>query len=112
MNDWKLAQRDPSEKLARLHHFSFTKKHASGEIEAIITVKEFVTAETSNLLFHAQADIEVNQRTMPFRPCGWHSTLFGALTDCLRNLRKFEYEGPEVDSAVNRAPDCTPAPQA
>ena len=105
MNDWKLAQRDKSEKLAKLHHFSFTKKHAGGEIETTITVKEFVTAETSNLLFHAQADIEVNQRTMPFRPCGWHNTLFGALTDCLRNLRQFEYEGAEVEPAVN----CTPA---
>ena len=46
MNDWKLAQRDPSEKLAKLHFFSYTKKHAAGEIETRITVKEFVTAET------------------------------------------------------------------
>ena len=97
MNDWKLAQRDRSEKLAKLHYFSFTKKHATGEIETRITVKEFVTAETSNLLFYAEADIEVNQRTMPFRPSGWDCTLFGALTDCLRNLRKFEYQGAEVD---------------
>jgi hypothetical protein len=99
MSDWKLAQRDPSEKLAKLHFFSFTKKHAAGEIETCITVKEFVCAATSDLLFYAEADIELNQRTMPFRPSGWDCTLFGALANCLHNLRKFEYEGAEVDCA-------------
>lgn len=99
MNDWKLAQRDPSEQLAKLHFFSFTKKHAGGNIEARITVKEFVTAETSDMLFYAHADLEVNQKALPFRPCGWHNTLFGALSDCLRNIRRFEYEGVEADCA-------------
>jgi hypothetical protein len=102
MNDWKFAQRDPSERLAKLHFFSFTKKHAAGEIEARITVKEFATAETSNLLFYAEADIELNQKAMPFRPAGWHSSLLGALADCIRNLRKFEYEGAEVDCAPSQ----------
>ena len=102
MNDWKLAQRDSSERLAKLHHFSFTKKHAQGEIEARITVKEFVTAETSDMLFYAEADIELNQKCMPFRPSGWHNTLFGALSDCLRNVRKFEYEGVEADCTASK----------
>lgn len=97
MNDWKLAQRDPSEQLAKLHFFSYTKKHATGDIEARITVKEFASAKTSDMLFFAQADIELNQKAMNFRPCGWHETLFGALADCLRNLRKFEYEGVEAE---------------
>jgi hypothetical protein len=96
MNDWKFAQRDPSEQLAKLHFFSYTKKHASGEIEARITVKEFATAETSVMRFFAQADLALNQKAMRFHPCGWHETLLGALSECLVHLRKFEYEGVEA----------------
>jgi hypothetical protein len=66
-------------------------------------VKEFVCAPTSDLLFYAEADIELNQRTMPFRPSGWDCTLFGALANCLHNLRKFEYEGAEVDCAPTQS---------
>jgi len=95
MNEWKLVQRDPSEALARLHHFSVTKKHATGEIEILITVKEFATAKTSDLKFFASTDLELNQKTLSFRPCGWSDTLLGALAECLRNLRKFEYEALE-----------------
>ena len=32
MEDWKFAQKDPSECLARLYHYSVTKKHACGEV--------------------------------------------------------------------------------
>jgi len=96
VEDWKFTQKDPSEALARLHFFSVKKKHASGEVEARITVKEFATAKTTDLKFFAMADIELNQKTMRFQPCGWSETLMGALTECLRNLRKFDYEGPEL----------------
>ena len=99
MEDWKFTQKDPSEALARLHFFSVKKKHASGEVEARITVKEFATAKTTDLKFFASADIELNQKTMPFQPCGWSETLLGALAECLRNLRKFDYEGPELPPA-------------
>lgn len=92
MEDWKYTQRDPSEALAKLHHFSITKKHSCGEIEAIITVKEFATATTSEMKFYASANIELNQKTVPFKPVGWSETLLGALGECLRNLRKFDYE--------------------
>ena len=47
MEDWKFAQKDPSECLAKLHFYSVTKKHACGEIEAHITVKEFATCKTT-----------------------------------------------------------------
>ncbi len=100
MNDWKLVQKDPSEQLARLHFFSVTKKHASGEVEARIIVKEFVTAKTSDMQYYASADIELNQKTLKFQPCGWSETLMGALAECLRNLRKFEYEAIEQTSAA------------
>lgn len=92
MNDWKFAQKDPSEALAKLHFFSVTKKHAEGELEARITVKEFATWKTTDLKFLATADIELNQRTLKFQPVGWNETLLGALAECLRNLRNFEYE--------------------
>ena len=70
MEDWKFAQKDPSECLAKLHFYSVTKKHACGEIEARITVKEFATCKTSDLKFYASADIELNQKTVPFKPFG------------------------------------------
>ena len=95
MSDWKYLQRDPSEGLARLHFFSVKKKHPAGEIEARITVKEFATADMRDLQFFAVADIELNQKTMKFQPVGWSETLMGALAECLRNLRKFEYEAVE-----------------
>jgi len=102
VEDWKFTQKDPSESLAKLHFFSVKKKHASGEVEARITVKEFATAKTSDMKFFAVADIELNQKSMRFQPCGWAETLMGALTECLRNLRKFECE-------IEERGDATPA---
>jgi len=88
MENWKYVQRDPSEALARLHFYSITKKHAKGEIEARITIKEFATP----------SNIELNQKTLPFRPCGWHQTQMGALAECLRNLRRFDFEHPDAEA--------------
>ena len=59
MEDWKFTEKDPSEALAKLHFFSVKKKHASGEIEARITVKEFATAKTIDMKFFAVADLRV-----------------------------------------------------
>jgi hypothetical protein len=100
MNEWKLVQKDPSEGLARLHFFSIKKKHAAGEIEARITVKEFATAKTTDMQFYATADVELNQKALRFTPCGWNETLAGALGECLRNLRKFDYETEEDPSTL------------
>jgi hypothetical protein len=99
MADWKLVQRDPSEALARLHFFSVTKKHSCGEIEARITIKEFATPKMSEMQFFAIADIELNQRTLKFQPFGWSDTLMGALAECMRNLRKFDFECDEQPAA-------------
>ena len=106
VEDWKFVEKDPSEALARLHFFSVKKKHASGEVEARITVKEFASAKTTDMKFFAVADLELNQKTMKFQPCGWAETLTGALTECLRNVRRFEYEGPELPSSSS--PTCDP----
>lgn len=100
MSDWKYAQEDPSEALAKLHYFSVQKQHSSGELEIRITIKEYASAKTGDMLFFAEADRHLNQKTAPFRPCGWSNTLLGALSDCLRNIRRFEYEGPELGSTA------------
>ena len=92
-------QRDPSEAFAKLHFFSVTKKYATGDVEARITVKECATAKRDDLKFYASADLELNQKALKFRPCGWSDTLFGALGECMRNFRKFEYE-PEEHPAL------------
>jgi len=51
--------------------------------------------------FFAAADLELNQKAMKFQLCGGAETLMGALTECLRNLRKFEYEGQELPAATS-----------
>jgi len=96
MEGWKFAQKDPSEALAQLHFFSVTKKHASGEVEARITVKEFAAAKTNDMKFVATADIALNQKTLKFHPVGWGETLLTALSECMRNMRNFDYEGPDA----------------
>lgn len=92
MNDWKYLQKDPAEQLAQLHFFSVKKKHGESEIDVRITVWEYATPEIGVLQFFAKADVELNQNTAPFQPCGWGHTLTIALSECLKNLRKFEYE--------------------
>lgn len=94
MSDWKYVQRDPSEALAKLHFFSVKKKYSSGEIDVRITIQEFATPEIGAMQFFAKADIELNQKSGTFQPSGWGDTLMGALSDCLKNIRRFEYEGP------------------
>ena len=106
MEGWKFLEKDPAEALAKLHFFSIKKKRALGEVEARVTVKEFASAKTTDMNFYAVADIELNQKAMKFQPCGWGETLLSAVTECLRNLRKFEYEGPELPSSSS--PTCDP----
>lgn len=93
MTDWIYAQTDKHEQLARLHQFSYTKHQASGPVEFVITVKEFATPETGDMQFFAQADKETNQNSVPFRPCGWHKTLLGALSSCIANIQRFDFHG-------------------
>ena len=109
MSDWKHAQKDKSEALAQLHFFSVKKKHSSGYIDVRITIQEFATPEIGALQFLAKADIELNQKVAAFQPIGWSDTLLGALGECLKNLRRFEYEGPEPASADALGKGAVPA---
>ena len=96
MSEWTLAQSDKSEELAQLHFFSM-KKHQDGkEIEFTITVREYATPKQVGGRFFAQADKQTNQQTAPFTPCGWGTSLLKALSECIRAIHEFPYQGPEL----------------
>ena len=92
MADWVHAQNEPAEELAQLHYFCFKKCRPEGEIEFVITVKEFAARNALHMRFYAQADKEINQGAAPFRPFGWGDTLLGALSECIRAIRQHPYE--------------------
>ncbi len=93
MDEWKYAQRDPAEQLARLHFFSMMKIQPDGEFEFRITVKELVTPKDPAHLFFAQADKQTNQKVAPYTPSGWGKTLFEALLECVKEINRFPYPG-------------------
>ena len=95
MADWHFAQTDPSEELAQLHHFSMKKRQPSGDVEFIITVREYVNRNEQYMRFYAQADKEVNQKTAPFIPFGWGETLLSALCECKKSIQDYPYEGED-----------------
>lgn len=92
--DWQYAQQDPKEQLAQLHVFSMKKRDQGREIDFQITVKEFAAAPAGHHgRFFAQADKYVNQKAASFIPSGWGDSLLHALSDCMRLIREFPYEG-------------------
>jgi hypothetical protein len=104
VSDWKFAQKNVSEELALVHHFSFKKCQSGAEISFHITVKEFVTPPKGQFArFFAQADKHVNQKTAPVLPVGWGNSLLDALSDCTRMIREFPYEGEESAAAKDSA---------
>lgn len=93
MSEWVYIQADPAEQLMQLHTFSIVKKQQSGDVVFSITVKEFaVPPPGQRVRFFAEADKPVNQKCGSFVPCGWGTTLFSALGDCVRLIRQFPYE--------------------
>ncbi len=96
MKEWGFAQSAPTDRLAQLHRFSIIKSHACGEIEFIITVHEYLTPKEPEMLFFAQADKRINQKTASITPCGWGRTLLDALSECIKAIHRFPYEGPEA----------------
>jgi hypothetical protein len=96
MSDWEYIHADSAEQLMRLHHFSIVKQQAGGNVTFAILVKEFaVPPPGQRVRFYAEANKAVNQRAASFVPCGWGSSLFSALGDCVRLIREFPYEGEE-----------------
>jgi hypothetical protein len=43
--------------------------------------------------FFAQADKQTNQKSAPFTPTGWGESLLQALSECVRAIHRFPYEG-------------------
>lgn len=96
MSDWEYIPADSAEQLMQLHHFSIMKQTATGNVKFAITVKEFaVPPPGQRVRFYAEADKAVNQKTASFVPCGWGTSIFSALGDCVRLIRQFPYEGEE-----------------
>lgn len=96
MEQWEYIQSDAAEQLLQLHHFSIVKQQAGGNVTFAITVKEFaVPPPGQRMRFYAEADKAVNQKTATFVPCGWGTSMYAALGDCVRLIREFPYEGEE-----------------
>jgi hypothetical protein len=92
MTEWHFAQTDAAEELAILHHFSMKKQTPQGDVEFVITVKEFATPKDKNMQFVATADKQVFQKGAPFTPIGWGTTLLKALAECILHIKQFPYE--------------------
>ena len=105
MSDWTFAQTQPSEELAQLHFFSIKKRQPDGDIEFVITVKEYVERNQYHMRFFAEADKQTNQKSAPFTPFGWGESLLQALSECVQSINRFPYEGGDVAGS-----DATPAP--
>jgi len=93
VSDWKFADRDPADQLAKLHYFSMTKVQEDGEFEFIITVREYVTPMDPAMPFYAVADKQINQHVVAITPFGWGATLLEALSRCMDAIRQFPYQG-------------------
>ncbi len=93
MTEWKFAHADKAERFAQVHYFSIVQKVGDRDVEFIISVKEYVTPEDPAMVFFAVADKQTNQKTMPFTPVGWGNSLLKALSECMRAVRRFPYEG-------------------
>jgi hypothetical protein len=97
MADWTLAQRDPADALTRLHYFTMKKQQGDRAIEFLVTMRESIRDGDRPMQFIAQADKQTNQKTRPFTPTEWGSTLIEALSQCVREIHRFPYQGGDQD---------------
>jgi hypothetical protein len=95
MSEWTFAQTQPSDELAQLYFFSMKRCQPDGDVEFIITVKEYVDRNQYHMRFFAEADKQTNQKSAPFTPCGWGESLLQALSECVRAIHRFPYEGDD-----------------
>ena len=104
MNEWVFAQTDPGQQLARLHFFSMMKPSPAGEVEIVITIKEFAEPKDGAMAFFAQAGTPTNQgAAAPYTACGWGDTLFTALAQCVREVDRFPLQAKEHGSGGGAA---------
>lgn len=95
MSDFEFISSAPEEELAVLHHFSIKKGTSAGDVEFLITVYEYALRNKQFMKFYARADKPVNQGQAPFIPFGWGESLTVALSNCIREIRRYPYEAVE-----------------
>jgi hypothetical protein len=93
--EWTHIDTDPSEGYCRLQYFGIKKQQSDGEVEFIITLREYIHAPDPAMKFFAQTDKQTNQKTAPFTPVGWGATVSAALHGCIKAIRRFPYEPAE-----------------
>jgi hypothetical protein len=93
MSEWEFAQAEPEQQLAKVHHFSMVKRQDGGDVEFMITVKEYLTPKDPAMGYFAEADKQTNQGVAPYTPIGWGKTLLAALAQCMREVERFPYNG-------------------
>jgi hypothetical protein len=98
--EWTYAQEDPSERLCKMERYGVIKKYPGGEVEFVITVREYINPPDPAMRFLAQADKQINQKTAPYTPTGWGGSLLQALAECTQAIRKFPYEPEAVDRSA------------
>lgn len=96
MAEWIYAQTQPGDELAQLHFFSLVKRQPTGDVEFRITVREFATRNKALMRFFAEADKQTNQDIAAYTPCGWGETLLEALSECVKSIHRFPYQGKDV----------------
>jgi hypothetical protein len=90
--EWTYVETDASEAYCHLQHFGIKKQQPGGEVEFIITLREYINPPDPALKFFAQADKQTNQKTAPFTPFGWGPSVAAALHECVKAIRRFPYE--------------------
>src|SRR5437667_383725 len=93
MAEWHFIETQPSDEFAQLHWFSLKRNQDDQAVEFRIAVYEYASLNKLSMRFFAQADKQVNQKTAPFTPFGWGSTLLEALSECVKSINRFPYEG-------------------
>ena len=96
MAEWTYVDTEPSEAFCQIQYFGFRKSQATGNVDFVITLREFTNPQDPALKFFAQADKQTNQRVAPYTPCGWGKTLLAALEECVREVNRFPFH--ETDS--------------
>ena len=91
--DWMHAEMKPGSELAKLHFFSLKKQQGDRTVDFRITIWEFAERNKLMMRYFAQADKEINQKTMPYIPSGWGETMLNALNEAVREIHRFPYEG-------------------
>ena len=92
MSDWQFVETDPEEEFCRIQYFGIKKRQGGVEVNFVVAVREYVTPPDPAMPFFAEADKQVNQRSVPYTPCGWGATSEDAVWECVKSIRKFPYE--------------------